>query len=320
MASWLQRWDAFWFPRATTRPLATARVIAVASQLLWFSPSLEKHLNLLETNTAFFDPQAIVVAITAVVPRAVFFTPSVFTALYWITAVAGLLALVGWWTRTSLFVFALTNWIFVAHEYSYGDRHHTEALLCIFLMTLAFSPAGNSLSIDALLRRRKGIAGAVGSDGITELSVWPLRLLHVLLAMTYLSTGLTKIVAGGPRWLNGYTLQGYTFADALNREIPFGLWLAQQHRLAIALSVFTILYETFFFVSLLVPWTAPYFFVTGILFHAGLYMAGGHDFFQHIVLLFVLLVCVPPAWLQAYANRIIPRRLAWWVQPVQAGR
>jgi len=317
---WIERWNAYWFPETTTRELCLSRIVVVAAQLLLFPPVLEKHINYLTKNSEFIDPQVIISAIAAVFPRETVFTPSVFTTLYWVTFVAGLLTLVGLFTRPSAFVFALCNWIFVAHEYSYGDRHHGEALFCILLMCYAFSPSGDSYSIDALLRRWRSRRAGVPVEGPrrTDTAMWPLKFVHVLLAMTYFSTGASKLIAGGPSWMNGYTLQLYTFNDALNRGMPFGIWLAQQHALAIALSIFTILFETFFFVSVLLPWTAPLFFIVGIFFHLSLYMAGGHDFFQHIVLLFVLLLFLAPAWWRAWLNKYLAILSARWRRQEQA--
>ena len=303
MSRWVDRWNAYWFPETTTLPLSISRIIVVATQLVFFFPSLDKHLDLLEKHADFINPQLFISAIAAVFPRAEYFTPSNFTALYWITFIAGIAALVGLFTRTSVFVFALGIWIFITHEYSYDDRHHTEALFCIFLLLLAFSPSGERLTLDAFIRRRRGRAVAA----TTDTAMWPLKLVHVLLALTYFSTGMSKLVAGwlaGISWMNGYTLQLYTFNDALNRGIPFGVWLSQQHGLAIALSVFTILFEVFFFLSLVFPWTAPFFFLGGIFFHLGLYLAGGHDFYQHMVLLFLLLLFVAPPWWQRWMDRI----------------
>ncbi len=299
MRRWIDRWNAYWFPVTPTRNLAICRIIVVAAQLLWFFPSLPEHTNLLEKNPEFGDPQLLIRAIAAIVPREMLFTPSGFTALYWIVAVAGIAALVGVFTRPSVFIFALGTWIFVAHLFSYGDRHHTEAVFCIFLMLLAFSPSGESLSLDALIRRRRGRELSARS----ETAIWPLKLAHVLLALTYFSTGISKVLYGGPAWLNGYTLQGYTLNDALNRGFPMGIWLGQQHTLSVLLSVFTILFELFFFVSLILPWTAPFFFIGGILFQAGLYVAAGHDFFQHMVLLFLLLLFITPEWWRAWWNK-----------------
>jgi uncharacterized membrane protein YphA (DoxX/SURF4 family) len=317
---WIERWDAYWFPETTTRELALSRIVVVAAQLLLFSPSLEKHINFLTRNSEFIDPQLLISAIAAVVPRDVLFTPSAFTALYWVTFVAGLLTLVGLFTRPAAFVFALLNWLFIAHEYSYGDRHHGEALFCILLMCYAFSPSGDSYSIDALLRRRRARLAGLPAEAPrrVDTAMWPLKFTHVLLAMTYFSTGVSKLIAGGPSWINGYTLQLYTFNDALNRGMPFGIWLAQQHTLAIALSIFTILFETFFFLSVILPWTAPLFFIGGILFHLSLYMAGGHDFFQQIVLLFVLLLFLAPPWWRAWLNKYLDILPARWRHEEQA--
>jgi hypothetical protein len=206
------------------------------------------------------------------------------------------LALVGLFTRGSLFLFATGTWIFVAHLFSYGDRHHTEALFAIFLILLALAPSGERLSVDAVRRRRRtGLSGVETS----ELAIWPLKLTLVLLGLTYLSAGMAKMLHSGLRWMNGYTLQGHTLADALSRGHPFGVWLAQQHTLAILLSVFTIVFELFFWVSLVVPrrWL-PAFLLVALMFQVGLYATAGYDFFQHMVLLVLLLLFLEPAWWQ----------------------
>jgi hypothetical protein len=215
------------------------------------------------------------------------------------------MALIGLFTRVSLFVFAVGIWIFTAHMYSYSDVHHEATPFVIILLALAFAPSGGDLSVDAWLRRRRGEAPA-----LVDNATWPLRLAHLLLALTYFSTGMSKLIEGGLQWMNGYTLQAYVLGDAVPRGFPFGIWLAQQHTLCIALSVFTILFETFFFISLFVPWTAPLFFLTGIGFHAGLYAAAGHDFYPHMVLLTMLLVADPTGGTQAWW-RWLRNRAAW---------
>jgi hypothetical protein len=233
-----------------------------------------------------------------------FFTPAAFTVLYWVTVVAGVFALGGLLTRTSIFVFALGNWIFIAHKYSYADIHHPEALFAIFLMILAFAPSGDSLSIDALIRRRgRGAARSKEPGGMADTAAWPLKLAHVLLSMTYFSTGTTKLISGGFQWMNGYTLQSYIFGDAIRRELPVGIWLGQQHTLAIVLSVFTILLETLFFLSLFFPLIAPLFFVTALFFQIGLLVSGGHTFYSHMLLLVLLLLFLQPEWWRAWVRK-----------------
>jgi uncharacterized membrane protein YphA (DoxX/SURF4 family) len=316
---WIERWDAYWFPRTTTRNLCLSRILVVAGQLLLFPPVLEKHINFLIKNSDFIDPQLIISGIAAVVPREVFFTPSSFTVLYWVTFVAGLFTLVGLFTRPSAFVFALLNWIFIAHEYSYGDRHHGEALYLILLMCYAFAPSGDSYSVDALLRRWRHRPGLPEeAPRVVDTGMWPLKFTHVLLAMTYFSTGVSKLIAGGLTWMNGYTLQLYTFNDALNRGMrsvsgwrnspdwpspcPFSPYCSRPS----------------FSSRFLLAWTMPLFFIGGIFFHLSLYMAGGHDFFQHIALLFVLLLFLAPTWWRAWLNKYLALLPARWRGQEQA--
>jgi hypothetical protein len=302
---WVDRWNAYWFPETSTLYLSITRMVMVATLLFWLSHPLHEHINLLEKNTEFINPQVLISAIAAIVPRDLFFSPSGFTVFYWVISVAGLAALVGLFTRVSLFVYALGTWILIAHFYSYGDRHHPEAVFAIVLMALAFAPSGRRLSLDALLRRRARSTAEVSER--VDTAMWPLKLAHVLLALTYLSTGMTKLIAGGPQWLNGYTLQGYTFADAVNRNIPLGIWVGQQHTLAIVLSVFTILLETFFFVSLFLPRLAPVIFISAFFFQVGLVLTGGHGFYYHMVLLVLLLFFITPEWWQTLWAKYLDR-------------
>ena len=139
--------------------------------------------------------------------------------------------------------------------------------------------------------------------------MWPLKLAHVILSMTYFSTGISKLLSGGLAWLNGYTLQNYVFTDGINRGIPAGIWLAHQHTLCVFLAIGTIAFETFYFVSLFVPRAARLFFVGAILFHIGLYVVSGHPFFEHILMNAILLLFLDPEWFPALVNRLISRRV-----------
>lgn len=293
-------WNRYWFPTASPLNLAGARIVTVAAQLFWFFPSLNYHIGLATKNSEFIDPQPIIRLVDAILPREMAFSAGSLTAIYWMTAIAGVTALIGFFTRTSLFLLALGVWFFVSHGYSYADVHHPQALFAIFLMILPFSPAGERLSIDALLRRRTGAAGRETSETV----MWPLKLLQVLLALTYFSTGITKLISGGLAWMNGYTLQRYVFSDAISGDLPLGIWLAQHHTLCVILSVLTILFEVFYFVSILVPRAAPLFFIGAIFFHLGLYATSGHPFFPHMVMNAVLLLFLDLAWFPSQVRKL----------------
>ena len=296
--SWGEWWNAYWFPPGSLLHLAICRIVAVGTQLLLFFPDLDEHRNLVARNSEFIEPQLIVRAVMAVFPRESIFNPDTITLLYWATAAAGFLALIGLFTRTSLFLFALGTWFFVAHLFSYGDRHHTEALLCLFLMLLPLAPAGARLSVDAWLARRRRGAAEEAPPETSDLAIWPLKVAHVLFAITYFSAGISKMIYSGPRWLNGYTLQAHTFGDAVERGHPFGVWLAQQHTVAVALSVYTIVFEIGFIASLFLPRFAPLFILVALSFQIGLFVTAGYDFFQAMVLLTLLLFFLRPEWWQ----------------------
>jgi hypothetical protein len=75
---------------------------------------------------------------------------------------------------------------------------------------------------------------------------------------------------------------------------------------ATVLAIGTILFELFYFVSLLVPRTAPLIFLGGILFHLGLYVTAGHPFFEHMLLNATLLLFLNRSWLPALVRRAHP--------------
>jgi uncharacterized membrane protein YphA (DoxX/SURF4 family) len=242
---------------------------------------------LVRSPDGFIQPQAIIRAICAIIPQDMFRTSETMTILYWLMLVAGVSTLFGLATRSSAFVFALSNWIMIAHRYSYGEKHHTEALWCIFLLLLAMSPSGRCLSFDALIRRSRSSFvsgprwGVVSRD---KTVTWPLTLIQVIMSLSYLNAGVCKLHTGGLTWLNGYTLQGHVFTDAVRWERPIGLWLAQQHGLCIGLSVFTVLFEVFFFLALIVPRAVPFILIGGVALHTGICLTQGAPFFATMIL------------------------------------
>lgn len=291
LAEW---WDRYWFTPAATVNLAVARILAVAAQVFWLLPSLDEQLGRLQSNSSFLHPQVMIRLIAAVFPREVWFTPRTISVVWWLVVALGLLSLVGLFTRVVMPVFALGTWFLVAHRFSYGDVHHSEAMFAFFLMSLSLSPCNEHLSLDAWRKQRAGRP----PEETSPFARWPFALSHLLLAMVYLSTGITKLMFGGLRWMNGYTLQGRTLQDALGRDVPLGIWLAQQHELAILLSIGTIIFELGFSASLFLPRWRTAFFAAALAFHVGLHMVAGHGFFGHMTVVLILLVCYDTPWLR----------------------
>jgi uncharacterized membrane protein YphA (DoxX/SURF4 family) len=297
---WAEWWNRYWFTPAPTVNLAMARILAVATQLFWVFPSLDEQLSRLQANSRFIHPQLLIRIVAAIFPRDTWFTPGTITAIYWLTVAAGVLALVGLFTRPAMLALALGVWFLVAHRFSYGDVHHSEAMFAFFLMSLALAPSGDDLSVDAWRRRRAGRPPAEMSPFAHR----PFALAHLLLAMVYFSTGITKLIFGGLQWMNGYTLQGRTLMDALGRDIPLGIWFAQQHTLAILLSIGTVIFELGFCLSLFLPRWKTLFFAAALAFHVGLHLVGGHGFFGHMAVVLILFLCYDPPWLRFPARSV----------------
>jgi hypothetical protein len=74
------------------------------------------------------------------------------------------------------------------------------------------------------------------------------------------------------------------FANAINFDKPVGIWLAQQHVLCMLLSIATIFFEIFFFISLFFRKSVVLFLIGGVLLHVGIFVTMSAPFFQHILL------------------------------------
>jgi len=291
MNRWIDRWNDFWFPETTTVYLAVCRIVMVASLLFQFTPRLVPHHRMIANNPDFVEPQLIVSMWAWLIPRTAL--PDLFTLLFWICMVSGVTALVGLFTRISLFFFALTSGVMQAHLYSYGDIHHNEAIFCMFIGAMAFAPSDRWFSVDALIRRLRGNS-AIDPRELSDMAVWPVKLTFVLMAWVYCSTGLTKLVYGGLEWMNGYTLQYYSFSRAIHKDMAFGIWLAEQHQLSIVLSYFTVAFETFFPIAIFTKRWRWLFLVGGIMLHIGMYLARGGTFIRFIIMLSLMVFALDP--------------------------
>jgi uncharacterized membrane protein YphA (DoxX/SURF4 family) len=279
----IERWERWWFPPSSGLDLAVCRILVAGTQLFvfmpFFMPSPAEHVALLERGGGFVQPQWMIRVVAAILPVDVVSWPDLVRGAYAVTVAAGLTTLVGLSTRASAFVFALGTWFLVSHDGSYGEVHHPDIVLAMFVLFLALSPSGRRLCLDRLLR---GKDERRGED--TMEAVWPLKLTQTLLAWSYFSNAVAKLAFSGLQWMNGYTLQQSLLALSLERDRPLGLWLAQHHELCVALSVGTVVFELTFPLALFVPRARPLILLSGVAFHLIVYLTMNVAFLQHIVL------------------------------------
>ena len=276
----IERWNRWWYPQSDGLDLAVCRILAVGSLLFVFLPFFmttpAEHLALIGRPGGFDHPQWMIRLVAAVVPAESPVWPHLVRGAFAIAVGAGVATLVGLRTRTSAALLTLAIWFLVSHDGSYGEIHHPDIVLSMFLLFLALSSSGRRLSLDALLERR--------AEGPTDRVVWPLRLTQVLLAWTYFSNGAAKLLYSGFDWMNGYTLQQSLLYSSLQWDRPLGLRLAQHHDLCIALSVATIAFELLFPLTLFVRRSRRALLVSGAVFHIVLYFTMNIVFFQNVVL------------------------------------
>lgn len=105
-----------------------------------------------------------------------------------------------------------------------------------------------------------------------------------MLALGYLSAAGNKLYVGGLDWMNGYTLQFYMIQDGLRWGSELGVWLGQQHVLAIILSWFAIIFEGTFFLAAIFPMLSIVYVPMGFALHIGIYLAQRAPFFHFMVL------------------------------------
>ncbi len=309
----LRALDRYWFAPARVQDLAIFRILCVGSWIVLFLPRPSDTQSLAMAEPFLFRPILAVKMLMAPFGWGVRPEPMFLHAVWFASVVAGVCAVVGKYTRPSLFVLAAGTTLLCGHLYSYGEVHHGPVLMSITFWVLACSPAGAALSLDALQKRRYAAAYAMRfepapPDAASEYAGWPLRVVQWLLALAYFSAGTSKLHDGGLAWMNGYTLAFYTAKDGLRWGMPLGIWIAQHPTVAAALSVGAVFLEVTFFLAILVPRLAWPYVLSGVAMHTGIYFAQYAPFFEHVPLFAAFMQSLRryPLWRRAPAPRPRP--------------
>lgn len=151
-------------------------------------------------------------------------SPTVVAALSGATLLAAAAFTLGWRFRLVAPVFAALLLVMTTHGNSWGQILHTENLLVLHVIILAFSPAaaayaiGGRADIDEVHRHEYG---------------WALRVMTLVVVIAYVVAGLAKLRNGGFDWLTGDVLRNQVAHDNLRKIVlgdvhsPIGAWLIQ---------------------------------------------------------------------------------------------
>src|SRR6185436_5583165 len=167
------------------RSLALLRVLVGPIVLLHLQPFLSDALDGRIYSDAFYEPYA---SWYPELPEAVY------VGLLCVGAVAAIAMSLGLLTRVA----TATTFAVVAYNLflSTTHFHNNRAYLVIVLGLLAVAPCGRELSMDAWLRRRRGLPALDPAA-----PAWPLWLLRFECSAIYGASGLSKLL--DPDWFGG---------------------------------------------------------------------------------------------------------------------
>src|ERR687895_2638351 len=171
--------------RVSMRAVALLRVLTGPIVLLHLRPFLADAWDGRIYRDAFYEPYA---AWYPELPEAAY------VGLLWLAATAAVAMSLGFLTRLA----TGTTFAIVAYNLflSTTHFHNNRAYLVIVLGVLAVAPCGRELSLDAWIRRRRGLPALDPSA-----PAWPLWLLRFECAAIYGASGLSKLV--DPDWFGG---------------------------------------------------------------------------------------------------------------------
>lgn len=202
--------------------------------------------------------------------------------LGWKVALA--FACVGLFTRLSMWLSFVPALYLLGLPLNFGTVNHATSGLVMGLGIMAFSRAGDAVSIDAWWRSRTGRSHPLPSGEYR----WPIRFVWILLATIYACAGIGKWASSGFSYLDPDVMASFLRQRALASYQPpltdWGWGLVDYPWLLSGMAAWALLFEIGFFTTL---WSrrARIVLVPGMfLMHIGIAMLLGPQFFQLMAL------------------------------------
>lgn len=257
-------WERCWFRPGSARNLAAARIV-LALQALWV---------LLSRDFAAVSgalPEYWAGVSTGGQWRFLAFPghAGIEQILQWLAVAALIAAVLGVLPRAACILAGLLLYHLAPLEsllwtHSAYSRGLTVSVLGLFVLGLG--PCGDALSLRPSRRRREPWEYH-----------WPLVLVQLLLAMTYLFAGYAKLVVVGADWLAGQTVREWLYLLSVDDEIAVfaspGLWLAGRPALCLVIGLGTIAFELSFIAVVFSKRARLVLVPLAVLFHAGVLFA-----------------------------------------------
>ncbi len=145
-------------------------------------------------------------------------------AVFVLAIVSGLAFVVGYRFRVAGPAFSVSLLFLLSHRNSFGMVFHTENLLVLHALVLAFTDAAAAMSLDACRAARP--ARPSQSFGAA------VQLISLITALSYVLAGVAKLRVSGLAWATGDILRNHVAYDNLRKLLlgdshsPLGVWAA----------------------------------------------------------------------------------------------
>jgi Vitamin K-dependent gamma-carboxylase len=261
------------------RAFALLRVLAGPVVLLHLRPFLADGIDGRVYSDAFYEPYA------AWYPE---LPDALYVGLLWVAAVAAVAMSLGFLTRLA----TATTFAIVTYNLflSTTHFHNNRAYLVIVLAMLAVAPCGRELSLDAWIRRRRGLPALDPSA-----PAWPLWLLRFECAAIYGASGLSKLL--DPDWFGGtVTWQRVTRAQDELEAWPLPDWalsLLTDRGFHTGAAKFIVLTELFIAAGLWWRGTRYAAVWVAVVFHLSIEMSASVQVFSFLALAVLVIWAVP---------------------------
>jgi hypothetical protein len=126
------------------------------------------------------------------------------------------LACIGLATRTSCALSCVLGVYLLGLTHSFWKINHSDAALVLAMGFLAFSRAGDALSIDRLLQ--KNSANAEFKIAPSGEYCWPIQIVRLTFIVVFFSAGIAKLLRSGSDWMFSDNLETIIWYASLTRE------------------------------------------------------------------------------------------------------
>ncbi len=203
---------------APARRLATVRILVGIYATVFIAIRSFHWLDVARLPVRRFDPAGVLGGLGEPL------SPTTVGLLSVVALAGAVVFLLGWRFRLVAPVFAVLLLVLTTHGNSWGQLLHTENLLVLHVIILAFSPADAAYAV--------GRSGPVDETARHDYG-WALRIMTLVVVIAYVIAGLAKLRNGGFDWLTGDVLRNQVAHDNLRKIVlgdvhsPVGAWLVQ---------------------------------------------------------------------------------------------